>query len=112
MNLPTWHKPSFPCLATRFPYGSKITKERLLRVERAEEFLAHLGIKQFRVRDHGHIARIEVTAEDMHIFFDRDISKKITHSFKTLGYTYITLDLEGYRTGSMNEPLGGKIKIG
>jgi len=112
MNLPTWNKPSSPCLATRFPYGSKITKEKLLRVERAEEFLADLGIKQFRVRDHGHIARIEVTAEDIHIFFDGDISKKITHSFKALGYTYITLDLEGYRTGSMNEPLGGKIKIG
>lgn len=112
MNLPTWHKPSSPCLATRFPYGSKITKEKLLRVERAEEFLTHLGIKQFRVRDHGHIARIEVMAKDMHIFFDGDISKKITHSFKALGYTYVTLDLEGYRRGSMNEPLGGKIKIG
>ena len=103
MNLPTWDKPSFPCLATRFPYGSEITKEKLLRLDQAEEFLAKFGIKQLRVRDHGDIARIEVLKEDMHIFLHEDISKKIVDKFRALGYTYICLDLLGYRRGSMSE---------
>ncbi|MFQ5710905.1 MAG: ATP-dependent sacrificial sulfur transferase LarE [Candidatus Geothermarchaeales archaeon] len=106
MNLPTWDKPPFACLSTRFPYGTKITREKLSRVERAEEFLAGFGIKQLRVRDHGDIARIEVLKEDMHMFLDKDLSERIVDSFKALGYTYITLDLQGYRMGSMNEPLG------
>ena len=103
MDLPTWDKPSFPCLATRFPYGSEITKEKLLRVDQAEEFLAKLGIRQLRVRDHGDIARIEVLKEDMHIFLHENISKKIVDRFRALGYTYICLDLLGYRRGSMSE---------
>jgi uncharacterized protein len=102
MNLPTWDKPSFPCLSTRFPYGTKITKEKLLRVESAEDFLARLGIRQLRVRDHGDIARIEVLKEDMHMFLDDAISQEITDKFKALGYMYITLDIQGYRMGSMN----------
>ena len=105
MNLPTWDKPPQPCLSTRFPYGTKITREELSRVERAEEFLGGLGIKQVRVRVHGNIARIEVPRGDMHLFLDEDISRKITNRFKALGYTYVTLDIEGYRMGSMNEPL-------
>jgi uncharacterized protein len=105
MSLPTWDKPSQPCLSTRFPYGTKITREKLSRVERAEEFLAGLGVKQLRVRVHGDIARIEVPRDDMHIFLDEDISQEIAGKFKALGYTYITMDIEGYRTGSMNEPL-------
>jgi uncharacterized protein len=108
MNLPTWDKPPYPCLSTRFPYGTRITKEKLARVELAEEFLAGFGIKQLRVRVHGDIARIEVPREDMHIFLDEDVSKEIVQRFKSLGYTYITLDLQGYRMGSMNEPLKGK----
>ncbi|MCK4347856.1 MAG: ATP-dependent sacrificial sulfur transferase LarE [Thermoplasmatales archaeon] len=112
MNLPTWDKPSFPCLATRFPYGSEITKEKLLRVKRAEQFLAKFGIKQLRVRDYGDIARIEVMKEDMRIFLDENISKKIVDELTDLGYTYITLDLQGYRTGSMNEPLKRGKRIG
>ncbi len=103
MNLPTWDKPSFPCLATRFPYGSEITKEKLLRLDQAEEFLAKFGIRQLRVRDHDDIARIEVSKEGMHIFLNEDISKKIVDRFKALGYTYICLDLLGYRRGSMSE---------
>lgn len=103
MNLPTWDKPSSPCLATRFPYGSKIIREKLLRVDQAEEFLAKFGIGQLRVRDHGNIARIEVLKEDMHIFLNEDISKKIVDRFRALGYTYICLDLLGYRRGSMSE---------
>lgn len=103
MNLPAWDKSSFPCLATRFPYGSKITREKLLRVDHAEEFLAKFGIRQLRVRDHDDIARIEVSKEGMHIFLNEDISKKIVDRFKALGYTYICLDLLGYRRGSMSE---------
>ena len=105
MNLPTWDKPPQPCLSTRFPYGAKITKEKLSRVELAEEFLAGFGVKQLRVRIHGDIARIEVPREDMRILLDEDISKEIVDRFKALGYTYITLDIQGYRMGSMNEPL-------
>lgn len=102
MNLPTWDKPSFPCLSTRFPYGTKITREKLVRIESAEDFLARFGIRQLRVRDHGDIARIEVLKEDMHIFLDNAISREITDKFNALGYMYITLDIQGYRTGSMN----------
>jgi len=102
MNLPTWDKPSQPCLSTRFPYGTTITREKLSRVENAEKFLAGLGIEQLRVRVHGDIARIEVPEEDMPILINEDTSRKIIDRFKSLGYTYITLDIQGYR---MNEPL-------
>jgi uncharacterized protein len=112
MNLPTWDKPSQPCLSTRFPYSETITREKLSRVELAEKFLATFGVKQLRVRVHGDIARIEVTKDDMRIFLDGDISKQIVDRFKALGYTYITLDIEGYRMGSMNEPLQKGVRIG
>ena len=105
LNLPTWDKPPQPCLSTRFPYGTKITREELSRVKLAEEFLARFGLKQLRVRIHGDIARIEVPRGDMHIFLDEDISKEIVGRFKALGYTYVTIDIEGYRMGSMNELL-------
>jgi len=105
MNLPTWDKSSQPCLSTRFSYGTRIVREKLSRVELAEEFLMGFGIKQLRVRVHGDIARIEVPKEDMRIFLDEDTSKEIVGRFKALGYTYITLDIQGYRMGSMNEPL-------
>lgn len=105
MNLPTWDKPPQPCLSTRFPYGTTITKEKLTTVELAEQFLTELGLKQFRVRVHDDIARIEVLKEDMPLFLDDAISKRIVDRFKALGYTYITLDIQGYRMGSMNEPL-------
>ncbi|MCF7890671.1 ATP-dependent sacrificial sulfur transferase LarE [Candidatus Bipolaricaulota bacterium] len=103
VGLETWNKPSFACLASRFPYGKEITEEKLDRVGRAEEFLLELGIEQFRVRHHGDIARIEVRRSD----FDRllDSGEKVVSRLKELGYDYVTLDLEGYRTGSMNEPL-------
>lgn len=105
MNLPTWDKPPLPCLSTRFPYGTQITKEKVVRVGRAEKFLAGFGIRQLRVRDHNNIARIEVPRKDMPMFLDEEISKQIMENFKALGYTYVTLDLQGYRMGSMNEPL-------
>ena len=105
MNLPTWDKPPLPCLSTRFPYGTQITREKVMRVACAEEFLEGFGIHQLRVRDHDNIARIEVPRADMHIFLDEKISTQIMLKFKALGYTYVTLDLQGYRMGSMNEPL-------
>ncbi|HYA13706.1 MAG TPA: ATP-dependent sacrificial sulfur transferase LarE [Syntrophales bacterium] len=105
MNLPTWDKPPLPCLSSRFPYGTKITREKISRVASAEEFLANLGIRQLRVRDHDNIARIEVPRADMPVFLDEKTSKLVVEKFKALGYTYITLDLQGYRMGSMNEPL-------
>jgi uncharacterized protein len=101
MNLASAEKPPFACLASRFPYGMKITQERLIQVEAAEDFLFSLGITQCRVRYHEHIARIEVKRDDFSVVL-RNAEKIIKH-FKTLGFTYITLDLEGYRTGSLNE---------
>jgi uncharacterized protein len=112
MSLPTWDKPSSPCLSSRFPYGTEITKEKLLRVKLAEQFLAKFGMKQLRVREHGEIARIEILKPDMGIFLREGISKKIVAKFKALGYSYITLDIEGYRTGSMNELLKREKRIG
>ena len=108
MKLPTWDKPSYPCLSTRFPYGTRITKDGLSRVGLAEEFLAGFGIKQLRVRVHGDIARIEVPREEMHILLDEDVSEKIAQKFESLGYRYVALDLQGYRMGSMNKPLREK----
>lgn len=108
MGLPTWDRPALACLSTRFPYGTRITRENLKKVGRAEEFLSSLGIRQLRVRVHGNIARIEVPEEEMHVLFDEAVRKKIVAEFTAIGYTYVTMDLRGYRMGSMNEPL--KIK--
>jgi uncharacterized protein len=103
MNLGTWNKPAFACLASRFPYGVEITKSRLAQVEKAESFLYSLGIKQFRVRYHTEIAKIEVTKNDFQLIITH--SDEIVKKFKELGFKYITLDIEGYRTGSLNEVL-------
>ena len=103
LHLKSSEKPPRACLASRFPYGTKITKERLKQVETAEEYLFSLEIKQSRVRYHDHIARIEVASDDFPTILSQ--AKKIIKRFKTLGFTYITLDLEGYRTGSLNEVL-------
>ncbi|HID93951.1 MAG TPA: ATP-dependent sacrificial sulfur transferase LarE [bacterium (Candidatus Stahlbacteria)] len=108
MNLPTWDKPSFACLATRIPYGDKITREKLKAIDQAENFLHSLGIKQVRVRHHGTVARIEVFKDDMPLLLREDLTNKIIEKFRNLGYTYVTLDLRGYRTGSMNEILKKK----
>jgi uncharacterized protein len=105
MNLPTWSKPSFACLASRFVYGETITKEKLAMVERAEDLLREQGFRQFRVRIHGTNARIELLPEDIPRMLDENIRKEIVDKLKRYGFNYITLDLEGYRTGSMNEVL-------
>jgi len=103
MGLPTWDKPAQACLATRFPYGEFLTPEKLGRVEEAEEFLRSLGLGQLRVRSHGPLARVEVSQEEMSRFLHK--ASKVVKKLKELGYTYTTLDLEGYRRGSMDELL-------
>lgn len=110
LGLPTWDKPSFACLSSRFPYGSKITLPKLKMVDEAEQYLLDLGIRQVRVRHHGEIARIEVSPEERVQFFDVEIMDKIGEKFKKIGFTYITLDMLGYRTGSMNEVLSPEEK--
>ncbi len=104
-GLPTWNKPSMACLASRFPYHVPIERANLVRVAKAEDALRQLGFVQLRVRHHGDIARIEVTAEDIPKLLAGPVRRKIATRFKKLGYIYVTLDLEGYRTGSLNEPL-------
>jgi len=106
MGLPTWNKPSFACLASRFPYGEEITEERLGRVERAEQFLMDLGFGQVRVRSHGDLARIELCATDIPKAVEQ--REKIYATLNEFGFSYVALDLQGYRTGSMNEVLHGK----
>lgn len=101
MHLKSWNKPALACLASRFPYGTRITKGRLRQVEKAEAFLSNLGLNQIRVRHHDEIARIEVAKDDFPKILKH--AKKITQKFKKIGFTYITLDIEGYRTGSLNE---------
>ncbi|WP_160671956.1 ATP-dependent sacrificial sulfur transferase LarE [Clostridium sp. C8-1-8] len=105
LGLPTWDKPSFACLSSRFPYGHKITMPKLKMVDQAEQFLLDMGIRQVRVRHHGEIARIEVSPEERKQFFDIEVMNKIGERFKEIGFTYVTLDMLGYRTGSMNEVL-------
>lgn len=103
LGLPTWNKPSFACLASRFPYESTITREKLNVVNKAEEFLRTFGVGQVRVRHYGKLARIEVEPEDIKILASPVNAKKISKKFREFGFSYTTVDLEGYRTGSMNE---------
>jgi pyridinium-3,5-biscarboxylic acid mononucleotide sulfurtransferase len=108
LDLPTWDKPAMACLASRIPYGHAITPELLGRVERAENVLKDLGLRQVRVRDHELVARIEVAVEDL----DRVLQQRntIVESLKNLGYRYVTLDLQGFRSGSMNEAVSALSK--
>ncbi len=109
LNLSTWDKPSFACLSSRFPYGFGITKENLTKVDRAETFLRAAGFRYFRVRHHDDkTARIEVGTDELQRLLDN--RQSIIAALKELGFTYITLDLQGYRTGSMNEVLSAEAK--
>ena len=108
MGLETWDKPSFACLASRFAYEEPITAEKLRMVEKAEEFLLEHGFPQFRVRMHGSMARVEVLPEDIERFLEPDFREAFTAYMKDLGFTYTALDLDGYRTGSMNAVLEKK----
>ncbi len=102
-QLPTWDKPAFACLSSRFPYGMRITRELLRQVDAAEQFLYDLGIRQFRVRHHGILARIELDAEEINLLRHKETRKQIKLYFNEIGYGHVTLDLQGYRSGSLNE---------
>lgn len=105
LNLPTWDKPSLACLSSRFPYGTEITSRRLEQVQKAEEYLRRLGFRQLRVRYHGELARLEVEPQGFDRFCDAEFRKDLVRGLKEIGFVYITLDLQGYRTGAMNEAL-------
>jgi uncharacterized protein len=108
LGLPSWNKPAIACLSSRFPYGIKINRERLERIAACEQFLQELRFREFRVRYHGELVRLEVGQEEMNRFFEPAIREAVVGRFKKIGFSYISLDLQGYRTGSMNESLGNK----
>jgi len=105
MLLPTWDKPAQACLASRFPYGQRISREKLAMVDAAELFLMQQGFRQIRVRHHGDIARIEVSPGERSRFIDEQLMDQIDKQFRRIGFAYTALDLQGYRSGSMNENL-------
>jgi len=105
MGLPMWDKPSLACLSSRIPYGTTITSELLKNIQAAEDIIRSFGIRQVRVRHHGDTARIEVEPEDLVRLASGDVRQRVVDAFKGLGYVYICLDLEGYRTGSLNAVL-------
>jgi len=104
LGLPTAEKQAFACLSSRFPYGTEITAERLRQVDRCETFLRRQGFNNYRVRYHDAIARIEVAPAELERLFNPELRQAVIKAFKAAGFTYVTLDLQGYRTGSMNEP--------
>jgi uncharacterized protein len=104
-GLPTWDRPASPCLASRIPYGIPVTAETLNKIARGEQYLHSLGLRQLRLRHHGDIARIELDPEDMDKIIKPEIRQDIVKHLKALGYKYVTLDLTGYRIGSLNEVL-------
>jgi uncharacterized protein len=106
-GLSTWNEPASACLSSRVPYGQMVTIEKLSMVDRAEMKLKQLGFKQVRVRHHGDIARVEIAEEELPRALDVVMAKRISEELKSLGFKYVTLDLEGYRTGSLNEGLKG-----
>ena len=105
LNIPTWNKQSFACLASRFPYGDLISREKLIMVDKAEQLLLDLGFHQVRVRIHNDLARIELEPKEFEKFMVEDIRKTVYREFKKYGFSYIALDILGYRMGSMNEQL-------
>jgi uncharacterized protein len=102
-DLPTWDKPATPCLSSRFPYGEKITAEGLGKVYKAEQFIRQFGIRELRVRNHSDVARIEMNAGEFRAVMNDGIRQKIVDYLKSLGFRYVTLDLQGFRSGSGNE---------
>lgn len=111
LGIPTWDKPSFACLSSRFPYGFGITKENLMKVDEAENLMRDLGFRFFRVRHHDdRTARLEIGSREFHRLFDDGLRGRIVDGLKGLGYVYVTLDLQGFRSGSMNEVLSKEEK--
>jgi pyridinium-3,5-biscarboxylic acid mononucleotide sulfurtransferase len=103
LGLPTWDRPASPCLSSRFPYGTKITLDGLRRVERGERLLRSLGFSIARVRYHGEVARIEVEASELGRFLDAEIREAVDREMREIGFRFVTLDLRGFRSGSLNE---------
>jgi uncharacterized protein len=103
LGLPTWNKPATPCLSSRFAYGQNITAQALSKVDRAENFIRKYGFKDLRVRVHAETARIEVSPEDFHILTGTQVRNEIISFLRSLGYKQVTLDLQGFRSGSLNE---------
>jgi len=104
-GLPFWDRPAAACLSSRIPYGTAVTPERVKTVEKGEEAVRALGFRQFRVRYHGELARLEFAPEEMEKALTLEMAAKLTAIFKPLGFHYVTIDLEGYRQGSLNEVL-------
>lgn len=104
-GLPTWDRPAAACLSSRIPYGTPVTIENIRKVEIGEEEIKALGFRQFRTRFHGELVRIEIAPEELPRALDLEMTRRLTAVFKRLGYKYVTLDLEGYRQGSLNEVL-------
>jgi uncharacterized protein len=107
-GLPTWDRPASACLSSRIPYGTPVTIETVKTVETGEEEVKALGFRQFRVRFHGEVVRLEIAPEEMAKALNLEMARRFTQIFKALGFKYVTLDLEGYRQGSLNEVLGLK----
>ncbi|MBI2850117.1 MAG: ATP-dependent sacrificial sulfur transferase LarE [Chloroflexi bacterium] len=105
-DLPTWDKPASPCLASRIPYGTPVTEDVVQKIAAGELYLRSLGIRTLRLRHHGDIARIEIEEKDMGRVLDDETRREIVRRLKTIGYLYVTLDLTGYRTGSLNAQIG------
>jgi len=107
LGLPTWDKPSYACILSRIPYGTKLENEMFSRIENSEKYLMDKGFRAVRVRCHGDLARIEVPGEDMQRLFDAELLQEISVKLKAFGFKYVTMDLQGYRTGSLNEVIAG-----
>jgi uncharacterized protein len=105
VELPTWDKPASPCLSSRIAYGTTVTIERLSKVDRGEEILREFGFREFRVRHHEQLVRIEIAPAEMERVLRKDLIDELARRFRGLGFKYVTLDLEGFRSGSMNEVL-------
>lgn len=105
-GLPTWDRPASACLASRVPYGTEVTPERLALIERGEATLRELGFRQFRVRIHDNLARVEIAQEEMPRALSQEMAAAISEGLKSAGFAYVALDLQGYRQGSLNEALG------
>ena len=105
VELPVWDRPASACLSSRIPYGMPVTIEKLSKIERGEAILRAHGFQQMRVRHHGELARIEIAPEELPRALDLTLMNRLDEQFRTLGFKYVTLDLQGYRTGSLNESL-------
>ena len=110
-TLPTWDKPASPCLSSRIAYGTTVTIERLSKVDRGEEILREFGFREFRVRHHDQLVRLEIAAAEMDRIMHKDIFQQLAARFRELGFKYVTLDLEGFRSGSMNEVLDNQYEL-